>query len=75
MVANSVVEAKNIVPNVPIEPTVHSSESPKGVVTRKGYKGEQKEVLKNDSEEEIFNVVCVRKRRCLKMIVKRISLM
>lgn len=58
MVANSVVEAKNIVLDVPIEPTMHASESPKGVVTHKGYKGEQK-VLKTSSEEDKFNVVCV----------------
>ena len=58
-VTNSIEEAKNTITDVPVEAIVNVSESPKGVVTHKGYKGEQKEVLKIGSEEDKFNVVCI----------------
>lgn len=53
------------------------SESPKGVVTHKGRKGEHKEDLKNSNEEDKFNVFCVSNEpmstslQCLKQVVTR----
>ncbi|XP_057851188.2 uncharacterized protein LOC131061498 isoform X2 [Cryptomeria japonica] len=77
IVTNSVEEAKNIVTDVPDEATVNASESPKGVVTRKGRKGEHKKVLKTVGEEDKFNAVCVSDEptssslECLKQVVTR----